>query len=83
MKFQKSTDAIGRLLVIMPFIKNVIPKQSGFAGIVDSSEYQWNLVKKQVQEHVQNFDKEWIRDYMGAYINKMEEYPHFSGRKII
>lgn len=79
MRFQRSSDALGRLVTLVPSLRHVMPGKTGYKECVETSIYAWEFVKEKVQEHLKTLDKEFQRDYVDTYIDKMKSEKAFSG----
>lgn len=80
MKFQRSTDATGRILTLLPVLKNVMPETTGYNDCLETSVTLWNFMKDKIQEHINSFDKESKRDYIDTYFAHIDKQANFSGK---
>lgn len=65
MRFHKYTEVYGRLIVITPWIRHILPNWTGFTTIKESSEYIYNFVSKIVDAELRAFQDD-LEDGMGS-----------------
>lgn len=74
MGFQRCTDALGGLITLAPWVRHIAPKLSGYQAAVDDNYDMYLYCKKFVDEHLETYAEEHMRDFIDVYISKIKEH---------
>lgn len=71
--FQRSSDDIGRALSLTPWLKDIIPKWSGYHALRSSNQYLIDFFANLVSKELKSYDESHERHFLDVYIKKMKE----------
>ncbi|XP_072939445.1 probable cytochrome P450 304a1 [Epargyreus clarus] len=71
--FQSSSNDFGGALSLTPWLKEIIPKWSGFAGLKSGNEGIRDLMTKLVEEALATYEESHDRHFLDVYIRKMKD----------
>ncbi|XP_054747740.1 probable cytochrome P450 304a1 [Anastrepha obliqua] len=79
MQFQRKADDYGKMLSIMPWIRNVFPKASSYEALMESNVAVYKYFEKIVDYHLRTYDECCERNFIDLYIKEMRK-EHEEGR---
>ncbi|CAF4815057.1 unnamed protein product [Pieris macdunnoughi] len=71
--FQRSSNDLGGALVITPWIKNILPKFSGYDAAFERTKAMKELFREIIQDAIDTYDDSHERHFIDAYIKKMKQ----------
>ncbi|CAG4991971.1 unnamed protein product [Parnassius apollo] len=71
--FQRSSNDFGGALTLTPWLKDVMPKYSGFRDLKDGHQFLLDFFKKMVDEAIETHSEAYDRHFLDVYIRKMKE----------
>lgn len=72
--FSRDTSEYGRLISMLPWVRYIFPKMSGFKGLYDVNLDQYNFFKKKVEERIENYNpNEECLSFLDLYIKEWKE----------
>ncbi|XP_059056621.1 probable cytochrome P450 304a1 [Achroia grisella] len=71
--FQRSSDDVGRALTLTPWLKNIIPKWSGYHGLKTNNQYLVEFFSNIINKELESYDESYQRHFLDIYIKKMKE----------
>ncbi|KAL9898144.1 putative cytochrome P450 304a1 [Glossina fuscipes fuscipes] len=70
-QFQRNADAYGKMISIMPWIRYVFPKWSGYNVLRESNLYMHEFFSKIIDYHLKTYDENYERNFLDVYIKEM------------
>ncbi|CAH2071570.1 unnamed protein product, partial [Iphiclides podalirius] len=71
--FQRSSNDLGAALSFTPWLKDVMPRYSGYKGLREGNQRILDFLAKIVNEAVETHDESYDRHFLDMYIKKMKE----------
>ncbi|XP_041970287.1 probable cytochrome P450 304a1 [Aricia agestis] len=71
--FQRNSNDFGGALVLTPWLKDVMPKISGYAYLKEGNDALLDLFKKLIDENLADHDESYDRHFLDVYLRKMKE----------
>ncbi|CAK1545867.1 unnamed protein product [Leptosia nina] len=72
-KFQRASNDLGGALVITPWLKNILPKFSGYKDLTDGTNAVIDFYKDIIEDAIATYDDNHERHFLDIYIKQMKQ----------
>ncbi|KAH8318745.1 hypothetical protein KR074_005251 [Drosophila pseudoananassae] len=77
MQFQRNADDYGRMLSILPWIRHLWPKLSGYSQMLEANVFVHKFFADFVDRHLETYEEGVERNFMDVYISEMRQSPGY------